>query len=492
MSAKEIGECRRRHITIWVRGRNNGLCNVLKRKWEPCTLLLQSLPAGSMFYRMPVSTGGLFLRGGTLFLSLFFPSSISFSETAAAFTGRAVLFKHEGFSMYHPSALLLARTLSDLPIYFVMLTMITIIMYLMSGLKVEPGYYFTYLLFVYCTTLCTPRYFDSSATLLTLSTTPQKPLGSCFFYCQCTPAIVANEIDGLTLRCTAPNLAPNGGDYASHSQGCAIKGAELNDVSLFGTAWLNSALNFGKVHVWRNFGTLIAFWVFFLVLCAHAIEKIPAAASTKSVLLYKPGGGGKYIRQAQQKGRASRDEEDGLEGGIQLHEMNGVGQRHWFLQMFKQQNRELIGLTYTVNSNGQQRRLLDNVFSHCKAGTLTALMGSSGAGKTTLMDVLAARKREGDIQGEVLLNGKHLPVSFQRAKGYCEQMNPRHLSDKEKFAYVNTIVDLLELQDIEHALIGTADAGLGNEQRKRFTIGWNSSASQPSFPLTSRPRASMA
>jgi ABC-type multidrug transport system ATPase subunit len=32
-------------------------------------------------------------------------------------------------------------------------------------------------------------------------------------------------------------------------------------------------------------------------------------------------------------------------------------------------------------------------------------MGSSGAGKTTLMDVLAMRKSSGEIEGEICLNG---------------------------------------------------------------------------------------
>lgn len=36
---------------------------------------------------------------------------------------------------------------------------------------------------------------------------------------------------------------------------------------------------------------------------------------------------------------------------------------------------------------------------------MTALMGSSGAGKTTLMDVLAGRKTGGTISGEIRLNG---------------------------------------------------------------------------------------
>ena len=78
-------------------------------------------------------------------------------------------------------------------------------------------------------------------------------------------------------------------------------------------------------------------------------------------------------------------------------------------------------LNYTVQAGGKSIQLLNNISGYCKAGTLTALMGSSGAGKTTLMDVLAQRKSEGEIKGEVLINAQKLPVSFQRTTGYCEQ-----------------------------------------------------------------------
>ncbi|OWZ67668.1 hypothetical protein AYX14_01471 [Cryptococcus neoformans] len=491
-------------------------------KWtfwmRPATLLFQALIAGSMFYDMPVSTAGLFLRGGTLFLSLFFPSMISLGETTAVFSGRSVLSKHKGFSMYRPSAVLLAQTIGDMPLYFVMIVMFTLIIYFMTGLKVDAGLYFMYLLFVYFTTLCTTALFRSIGYAFSTFNNASKASGFALLvlsmyagYIIYTPqmhpwfswirwlnpfyysleALTASEIYGLELACVSPQLAPYGGDYAQYNQGCAITGAEPNSVTVDGTLWAESALRFYKSHVWRNFGILMGFWVFFLGFCALMIEMIPAAGSTKSILLYKPGGGGKYIRNAQMNGVSPRDEEDGPNDS-QLNEKsqgtsdNTAAEVHAVNSVLTWKN-----LCYTVNVNGKPRQLLNNIFGYCKAGTLTALMGSSGAGKTTLMDVLAARKTDGDIRGEVLMNGKQLPISFQRTTGYCEQVDvhlpqatvrealefsallrqPRTLSDKEKLAYVDVIIDLLELHDIEDALIGTPEAGLGVEQRKRLTIG---------------------
>lgn len=49
--------------------------------------------------------------------------------------------------------------------------------------------------------------------------------------------------------------------------------------------------------------------------------------------------------------------------------------------------------------------LLKGVSGSFRPGVLTALMGVSGAGKTTLMDVLAGRKTGGYVEGEVTISG---------------------------------------------------------------------------------------
>lgn len=67
-------------------------------------------------------------------------------------------------------------------------------------------------------------------------------------------------------------------------------------------------------------------------------------------------------------------------------------------------------------------QLLREVTGAFRPGILTALMGVSGAGKTTLMDVLAGRKTGGYIEGDVRISGfpkRH--ETFARVSGYCEQ-----------------------------------------------------------------------
>lgn len=66
--------------------------------------------------------------------------------------------------------------------------------------------------------------------------------------------------------------------------------------------------------------------------------------------------------------------------------------------------------------------LLKGVSGAFRPGVLTALMGVSGAGKTTLMDVLAGRKTGGYIEGNITISGyPKKQETFARISGYCEQ-----------------------------------------------------------------------
>jgi len=85
----------------------------------------------------------------------------------------------------------------------------------------------------------------------------------------------------------------------------------------------------------------------------------------------------------------------------------------------------LLYLSQEMRKRGNQQkklRLLSDITGAFKPGILTALMGVSGAGKTTLMDVLSGRKTGGTIEGEIRIGG-YLKVqdSFARISGYCEQ-----------------------------------------------------------------------
>jgi ABC-type multidrug transport system fused ATPase/permease subunit len=63
-------------------------------------------------------------------------------------------------------------------------------------------------------------------------------------------------------------------------------------------------------------------------------------------------------------------------------------------------------------------QLLRDITFTARPGRLTALMGGSGAGKTTLMDVVCGRKTTGHIGGEILVNGHpKVQASWARVMG---------------------------------------------------------------------------
>jgi ABC-type multidrug transport system ATPase subunit len=63
----------------------------------------------------------------------------------------------------------------------------------------------------------------------------------------------------------------------------------------------------------------------------------------------------------------------------------------------------LLKLTDTVKEK-EWKTILQHISGTFEPGTLTAIMGSSGAGKTTVLNVLAGRLK-GKKEGTVLLNG---------------------------------------------------------------------------------------
>ena len=67
--------------------------------------------------------------------------------------GRTITNKQVKFAFYRPSALIVARTLADLPALALQCTLFTVIMYFMCGLAADAGKFFIQLLFVFVSTL---------------------------------------------------------------------------------------------------------------------------------------------------------------------------------------------------------------------------------------------------------------------------------------------------------------------------------------------------
>ncbi|GFS44954.1 pleiotropic drug resistance 12 [Actinidia rufa] len=136
--------------------------------------------------------------------------------------------------------------------------------------------------------------------------------------------------------------------------------------------------------------------------------------------------------------------------------------------------------------------LLKGVSGAFRPGILTALMGVSGAGKTTLMDVLAGRKTGGYIDGRITISGyPKKQETFARIAGYCKQtdIHSPHVTVYESLTYsawlrlppevdpatrkmfVDEVMELVELTPLREALVGLPGVnGLSTEQCKRLTV----------------------
>ena len=138
------------------------------------------------------------------------------------------------------------------------------------------------------------------------------------------------------------------------------------------------------------------------------------------------------------------------------------------------------------------KRIIKNSSGHFKPGTLSALMGPSGAGKTSLMNVLAGRAPYGEIkEGKVVLNGLEAePHMYQKDLAYVMQhdamfatQTPREAlhftatlrlpeyTVEEREDIVNAAITALRLDKCADTVIGSLlIPGLSGGEKKRAAV----------------------
>ncbi|KIV77470.1 hypothetical protein PV11_09260 [Exophiala sideris] len=298
--------------------------------------------------------------------------------------------------------------------------------------------------------------------------------------------LVANEFHGRRFPCA--QYVPAYPDLTGNTFVCSTPGSRAGESTVLGDDYI-ATFGYSYSHVWRNFGILCAFLLFFMAFYFVATELNSSSSSSAEVLVFRRGHIPTAIKD-EQKHHGS-DEEQTV-GHRQMNELttstedNELGAIAPQTDIFTWKD-----VSYDINTKDGTRRLLDNISGWVRPGTLTALMGASGAGKTTLLDVLAQRKSVGVITGATFVNGSPTGADFQRNTGYVQQQDlhlqtatvpeslrfsallrqPASVSKADKYAYVEEVIKLLNMEDFAEAAVGTPGQGLNVEQRKLLSIG---------------------
>ncbi|KAI4145441.1 MAG: hypothetical protein LQ340_006282 [Diploschistes diacapsis] len=492
--------------------------NIMRRqtliKWQDkfslyvswATSIFVAIVLGTVWLKLPQTSEGAFTRGGLIFMALLFNAFQAFGELGSIMLGRPLVSKHRAFTFYRPSALWLAQIFVDGLFAAAKITVFAIIVYFMCGLVLEPGAFFIFVLIVvtgylvmtvfFRTVGCLCPDFDVALRAAIVIVTffvltngyliqwnNEQVWLRWLFYLNGLglgfSALMVNEFSRIDLTCTSENLIPSGPGYNDlNHQVCTSAGGTPGKPVISGSSYILDTYQYAQGDLWRNWGIMVALIVFFLSLNVWFGEIINWGAGGRTITTYsKETEELKKLNAEMQKKKQSRLERRGDQGSE--------------LTIASKAALTWESLNYDVPVSGGHRRLLSDVFGYVKPGQLTALMGASGAGKTTLLDVLAARKNIGIISGDILVDGKPPGSSFQRGTAYAEQLDvhestatvrealrfsadlrqPFSTSRQEKYAYVEEVISLLEMEDIADAVIGVPEAGLAVEQRKRVTIG---------------------
>lgn len=460
---------------------------------------------GSLFYGLKDDSDGAFSKGGVLFLSILFNGWLQLAELGSAVGGRPIIARHKEFTFYRPSAVVLARVLTDLPVLAIQTIPFSIVIYFLGSLQRTASQFFIFLLFVYLSTInltalyrmfaAISPHFDEAirysglvlnifvvyagyviAKSSMLSEIPWfgwiqfiNPVQFSF------EAVMGNEFYDQAIQCSSGSIVPSGQGYTLPYQSCTLAGSTPGSLVISGASYIATSFGYSRSNLWRDFGIVIAYTVVYIVAAAFASEMFLFVPAGASLLQFK-----KFRNSNESDSPNQKEDKGGLADSTHAGEAEtslGSGSIFTFRD-----------LCYSVDYEGHKKLLLDHVQGYSKPGEITALMGASGAGKTTLLNTLSQRNGNiGYITGHMLVDGKPLDNSFARGTGFVEQQDLHDetatireafefsailrqsaaTSKQDKLEYVDKVLELLELNHLQDAIISTLDV----EQKKRLTIG---------------------
>ncbi|EWM22207.1 abc transporter g family member 7 [Nannochloropsis gaditana] len=147
-------------------------------------------------------------------------------------------------------------------------------------------------------------------------------------------------------------------------------------------------------------------------------------------------------------------------------------------------------------NKGKTKEILHQVSGTAPAGRVTAIMGPTGSGKSSLLNALAGRVsfiKGATLEGELSVNG--MPVEYGVVRRLCAYVVqddvlysfltvqetltlathfylPSALSEQEKATYVRDVINALGLAKARNTIIGDGQVrGVSGGERKRVSVG---------------------
>ncbi|XP_057954658.1 ABC transporter G family member 28-like isoform X3 [Malania oleifera] len=166
----------------------------------------------------------------------------------------------------------------------------------------------------------------------------------------------------------------------------------------------------------------------------------------------------------------------------------------------------------TLTLKGKKKHLLRCVTGKIMPGRVSAVMGPSGAGKTTFLSALAGKATGCTMSGTILINGKVESIhSYKKIIGFVPQDDIVHgnltveenlwfsarcrlsadLPKPEKVLVVERVIESLGLQAVRDSLVGTVEKrGISGGQRKRVNVGLEM-VMEPSLLILDEPTSGL-
>jgi ABC-type multidrug transport system ATPase subunit len=147
-----------------------------------------------------------------------------------------------------------------------------------------------------------------------------------------------------------------------------------------------------------------------------------------------------------------------------------------------------------VSYNLKGKQILFDVQGNVNPGEVMAVMGASGAGKTTFLDILARKNKRGAVEGEFFINGEKIAdEDFKSVIGFVDQDDtllptltvhetivdsarlrlPKEMGDVAKLQRVEEVERQLGIYHIRHQIIGSEEGngrGISGGEKRRVGI----------------------